>query len=113
MHSRNTSGSRRHLHPEAIKKDEAEQKRRVLLPTRIRAWKRMRLDSDNEDHSDEEPEEPLQRIKRIPDDMKPAFVRSAWVTRAKLRDYQLEGVTWMVSLWENGISGILGEPSLI
>ena len=113
MHSRNTRRSRRHLHPEAIKKDEAEQKRRVLWPTRIRTWKRMRLDSDNEDHSDEEPEEPLKRIKRIPDDMKPAFVRSALVTGAKLRDYQLEGVAWMVSLWENGISGILGEPSLI
>ena len=75
--------------------------------------KRMRPDSDEEDQSDQEPEEPLKRIKVLPDDPKPAFVQPALVTGAKLRDYQLEGVAWMVSLWENGISGILGEPSLI
>jgi ATP-dependent DNA helicase len=75
--------------------------------------KRMRLDSDDEDHSEEEADEPLKRIKVLSDDPKPAFVQPALVTGAKLRDYQLEGVAWMVSLWENGISGILGEPSLI
>jgi ATP-dependent DNA helicase len=75
--------------------------------------KRMRLDSDDEDHSEEEAEEPLKRIKVLPDDPKPAFVQPALVTGAKLRDYQLEGVAWMVSLWENGISGILGESSLV
>jgi ATP-dependent DNA helicase len=72
--------------------------------------KRPRLDSDDEDHSEEEAEEPLKRIKVLPDEAKPAFVQPALVTGAKLRDYQLEGVAWMVSLWENGISGILGEP---
>ena len=71
--------------------------------------KRTRLDSDDEDHSEEETEGPLKRIKVHPDDPKPAFVQPALVTGAKLRDYQLEGVAWMVSLWENGISGILGE----
>jgi ATP-dependent DNA helicase len=75
--------------------------------------KRMRLDSDDEDHSEEEVEESLKRIKVVSDEPKPAFVQPALVTGAKLRDYQLEGVAWMVSLWENGISGILGEPSLI
>ena len=75
--------------------------------------KRMRLDSDDEDRSDEEAGEPLKRVKIVSDDPKPAFVQPALVTGAKLRDYQLEGVAWMVSLWENGISGILGEPSLI
>jgi ATP-dependent DNA helicase len=33
----------------------------------------------------------------------------ALVTGAKLKDYQLEGVEWMISLDQNGISGILGE----
>ena len=75
--------------------------------------KRMRLDSDDEGHSEEEAEEPFKRVKVLPDDPKPAFVQPALVTGAKLRDYQLEGAAWMVSLWENGISGILGEPSLI
>lgn len=38
-----------------------------------------------------------------------AFVQPDLVTGAKLKDYQLEGVAWMVSLYENGISGILGK----
>lgn len=33
----------------------------------------------------------------------------ALVTGAKLKDYQLEGVEWMISLDQNGISGILGK----
>jgi ATP-dependent DNA helicase len=92
-----------------------KQKKRVGPPGRRASGrgKRRRLDSDDEDHSEEEAEEPLKRIKVLPDDPKPAFVQPALVTGAKLRDYQLEGAAWMVSLWENGISGILGEPSLI
>ena len=27
----------------------------------------------------------------------------------KLKDYQLEGTRWLVSLFENGVSGILGD----
>ena len=40
------------------------------------------------------------------------FVQPALVTGGTLKDYQLEGVAWMASLWENGISGILGESLL-
>lgn len=29
--------------------------------------------------------------------------------QGELRDYQLKGVKWMVSLWSNGINGILGD----
>ena len=77
-----------------------------------RGGKRMRPSCGDEDHSEEEAEEPLKRAKVLPDDAKPAFVQPALLTGAKLKDYQLEGVSWMVSLWENGISGILGEPLL-
>ncbi|KAI0263616.1 SNF2 family N-terminal domain-containing protein [Gloeopeniophorella convolvens] len=37
------------------------------------------------------------------------FVQPALLTGGVLKDYQLEGVAWMVSLWENGISGILAD----
>lgn len=37
-----------------------------------------------------------------------AFLQPALVTGGKLKDYQLEGVEWMVSLDKNGVSGILG-----
>jgi len=76
--------------------------------------KRTRVDSDdNEGGSENEgdEQEPPKRVKVLVADAKPAFVQPALVTGATLKDYQLEGVAWMVSLWENGISGILGESS--
>jgi ATP-dependent DNA helicase len=39
---------------------------------------------------------------------RPKFPQPALVTGATLKDYQLEGVEWMVSLDKNGVSGILG-----
>jgi ATP-dependent DNA helicase len=36
------------------------------------------------------------------------FLQPAAITGGKLKDYQLDGVAWMVGLYENGISGILG-----
>ena len=38
-----------------------------------------------------------------------AFKQPVLVTGAKLKDYQLEGVAWMMGLYKNGISGILGK----
>lgn len=38
-----------------------------------------------------------------------AFRQPALVTGARLKEYQLEGVAWMVALFQNGLSGILGE----
>lgn len=40
------------------------------------------------------------------------FQQPALITGAKLKPYQLEGLQWMVSLDQNGISGILGESIL-
>jgi len=74
--------------------------------------KRMRPNSDDEDSSEGDGDEPQKRARVLPNDAKPAFVQPALLTGATLKDYQLEGVAWMVSLWENGISGILGESSL-
>ena len=63
----------------------------------------------------EDTEQPAQRnrgVKRRKSDeekQEGVFRQSSLITGAKLRNYQLEGVAWMVSLWENGISGILGK----
>jgi len=38
----------------------------------------------------------------------PIFQQPALITGATLKSYQLEGLQWMVSLDQNGISGILG-----
>jgi ATP-dependent DNA helicase len=62
--------------------------------------KRLRIDSDEED------DEPAKRAK-LEEGTK--FQQPALITGAKLKDYQLEGVEWMISLDQNGISGILGS----
>eukprot|EP01027_Heterolobosea_sp_BB2_P013449 GEZU01019409.1.p1 GENE.GEZU01019409.1~~GEZU01019409.1.p1 ORF type:complete len:709 (+),score=260.56 GEZU01019409.1:758-2884(+) len=33
----------------------------------------------------------------------------ALITGGELRDYQLQGVNWLISLWENGLNGILAD----
>jgi ATP-dependent DNA helicase len=67
--------------------------------------KRARLGSDDEEDGDEV----LKRARLLQGETRPAFEQPALLTGGKLKDYQLEGVAWMVSLWENGISGILGK----
>ncbi|PCH34843.1 hypothetical protein WOLCODRAFT_133630, partial [Wolfiporia cocos MD-104 SS10] len=37
------------------------------------------------------------------------FAQPALITGTTLKDYQLEGVAWMVGLYQNGISGILAD----
>jgi len=37
------------------------------------------------------------------------FKQPSLVTGGRLRDYQLEGVEWLVSLFENGLNGILAD----
>ena len=85
----------------------AKQKQRAGRPGRHASGsrKRVRLGSDEEEDGDEAPK----RARVVPGDTKPTFEQPGLLTGAKLKDYQLEGVAWMVSLWENGISGILGK----
>lgn len=41
---------------------------------------------------------------------KPIFIQPANLAKGcVLKDYQLEGVRWLVSLYENGVSGILAD----
>ena len=84
-----------------------QQKQRAGRSGRQVSGGRKRVRSGSDDEEDEDG--PQKRIRAVPGEVKPAFVQPALLTGAKLRDYQLEGVAWMVSLWENGISGILGK----
>lgn len=85
------------------------------------------LESDDEDSADEADERSTKRAKVIPgpssaaggkdggkgegEEVKAAaaFVQPELLSGATLKDYQLEGVAWMWSLFDQGISGILGE----
>ncbi|KAF8668357.1 SNF2 family N-terminal domain [Rhizoctonia solani] len=39
----------------------------------------------------------------------PSMEQPDLITGARLKDYQLEGVRWIASLWENGLNGILAD----
>lgn len=79
-----------------------------------RGRKRVRVESD--DSSDEEigaskrkkKDDGQAQPQGNDDDEPPIFQQPAAITGAKLKNYQLEGLQWMVSLDQNGISGILG-----
>jgi ATP-dependent DNA helicase len=60
--------------------------------------------------SDDEESLPLQSASNEAGEAQdePAFPQPALVSGATLKDYQLEGLQWMVGLHEQGISGILG-----
>ena len=38
-----------------------------------------------------------------------SFQQPKSLVGGKLLDYQLEGLQWLLSLWENGLSGILAD----
>jgi ATP-dependent DNA helicase len=83
---------------------------------RGRPAKRRRVaDSDSDSNSDaDEGEETKPGEEAADTDVDTAaFPQPALVTGGKLKDYQLEGLQWMVGLHQQGISGILGTPSLL
>jgi ATP-dependent DNA helicase len=77
-----------------------------------KSGKRLRVGSDSEDG-------PSKRTKTKDNVSHPTSAEAnasklkqpALITGTKLKGYQLEGVEWMISLDQNGISGILGTCS--
>ncbi|KAH8829862.1 SNF2-family ATP dependent chromatin remodeling factor snf21 [Flagelloscypha sp. PMI_526] len=63
---------------------------------------------EDEEESDTEP--PSKRAKTQSEEAKTTgFRQSALITGATLKDYQLEGVKWLIALDQNGLSGILAD----
>lgn len=79
--------------------------------------KRARAEDEEEGESDGEGSSSKKRKgvagNPVDDDVEepPIFQQPALITGATLKNYQLEGLQWMVSLHQNGISGILGVCS--
>ena len=68
--------------------------------------KRLRVDDDD---SDEETDTKRAKLdEEVLAEGPPKFKQPDLVTGATLKDYQLDGVEWMVCLDQNGASGILG-----
>jgi ATP-dependent DNA helicase len=76
--------------------------------TRAKGRKRARVDSDDEDNDEVD----RKQHERATDDAHQHLEQPALITGARMKDYQLQGLAWMKSLYENGISGILGKLHL-
>jgi ATP-dependent DNA helicase len=82
---------------------------------RFRGRKRLRIgDDDSDDDDSSSKRKKLDNGQSQPqdggnDEGQPKLRQPALLTGATLKDYQLEGVEWMISLDQNGISGILGK----
>ncbi|KAF7349706.1 SNF2 family DNA-dependent ATPase [Mycena sanguinolenta] len=75
------------------------------------AKRRKVVDSDDEGGAaaEEEGEGKEEQSKEGEGEEASAFPQPALVTGARMKDYQLEGLQWMVGLHEQGISGILAD----
>jgi ATP-dependent DNA helicase len=71
--------------------------RKPNTSARGKGKKRPRTEEEEEDDDSTEPEE------------LPPIEQPSLITGTKLKSYQLEGLAWMASLYENGISGILAD----
>lgn len=84
-------------------KTRGKQTRRQSKPGR----KRLRVDDD--DVSDDANDAKRAKVDEETEaEATPKFKQPSLITGATLKDYQLDGVEWMVSLDQNGASGILG-----
>lgn len=72
------------------------------------AKKKRRAAREVEAVEEQEQEKPQQQ-EQPRDDAAFTFQQPSLVTGAKLRGYQLAGVQWMTSLYENGLNGILAD----
>jgi ATP-dependent DNA helicase len=91
--------------PKTKPKAKGKQNRRQSKPGR----KRARV-VDDDDESDEENDAKKAKLDsvEVEGEAPLKFQQPSLVTGATLKDYQLDGVEWMVSLDQNGASGILG-----
>ncbi|WP_207842105.1 DEAD/DEAH box helicase [Williamsia soli] len=58
---------------------------------------------------DEQLKQWQERITKLSSAKPPVAVEPPLMLRATLRDYQLEGLTWLSFLWDNGFGGILAD----
>ena len=54
-------------------------------------------------HQEEESDESITTLTESP----------AYIKGGKMREYQLHGLNWMISLFENGINGILADEMVV
>jgi ATP-dependent DNA helicase len=99
-------------HSESIAKAKAKPKPKQTRRQLKAGRKRLRVDDD--DDSDQETDAKRAKLdEEVNIETPPKFKQPDLITGATLKDYQLEGVEWMVSLDQNGASGILGMVSQV
>ncbi|KAF9358218.1 hypothetical protein BGX26_002222 [Mortierella sp. AD094] len=84
-----------------LKERGEEQKEKIKAPKGSRVGRKTEKEEDQELLNDEENEDDISSF---------VFTESpAYIKNGTLRDYQVQGLNWMVSLYKNGINGILAD----
>ncbi|KAF9108910.1 hypothetical protein BGX27_008183 [Mortierella sp. AM989] len=84
-----------------LKERGEEQKEKIKAPKGSRVGRKTEKEEDQELLNDEENENDASSI---------IFTESpTYIKNGTLRDYQIQGLNWMISLYKNGINGILAD----
>ncbi|SPO25346.1 probable ISW2 - ATPase component of a two subunit chromatin remodeling complex [Ustilago trichophora] len=94
-----------------IKKERDEEFAKMLEESQQSSSKKAKKGGDNRRRKTEK-EEDEELLKEGGDDEEDSFVFNespAYVKGGAMRDYQIQGLNWMISLYHNGINGILAD----
>lgn len=94
-----------------IKKERDEEFAKMLEESQAASAKKAKKGGDNRRRKTEK-EEDEELLKEGNDEEEESFVFNespAYVKGGKMRDYQVQGLNWMISLYHNGINGILAD----
>lgn len=94
-----------------IKKERDEEFARMLEESQQASSKKAKKGGDTRRRKTEK-EEDEELLKEGDEEEESAFVFNespAYVKGGKMRDYQVQGLNWMISLYHNGINGILAD----
>ncbi|SJX62817.1 probable ISW2-ATPase component of a two subunit chromatin remodeling complex [Sporisorium reilianum f. sp. reilianum] len=95
-----------------IKKERDEEFARMLDESQHASSKKKTKKGGDTRRRKTEKEEDEELLKEGDDEEEDAFVFNespAYVKGGKMRDYQVQGLNWMISLYHNGINGILAD----
>ncbi|CDR98790.1 probable ISW2-ATPase component of a two subunit chromatin remodeling complex [Sporisorium scitamineum] len=95
-----------------IKKERDEEFARMLQESQQASSKKKAKKGGDTRRRKTEKEEDEELLKEGDDEEEGAFVFNespAYVKGGKMRDYQIQGLNWMISLYHNGINGILAD----
>lgn len=84
--------------PTPTKKEGSKAGRPQAVSDELDDDEKFMLNEENDENGEEAPKQQATLL-----------VQPSWVSGGQMRSYQLEGLNWMIRLYENGINGILAD----